>query len=86
MSQFQVAINFCIKLRPRTAGSVKLNSAVLFHMSYNWYWVNDEPNGGVFFSFKVLEVNPNDCEIMYRDSKTYAVSSYVILKKVNNIR
>ena len=70
MNQFQVAINFCIERRSRTAGSVKLNSAVLFHMYYNWYWVNDEPKGGVFFFFKIWDVNPNDREVMYRDSQT----------------
>jgi len=35
----------------------------------------------VIFFFKIWEVNPNDCEVMYRDSQTYAISSYVISKK-----
>ena len=78
MNQFQVTIDICVEWRPRAAGSVKLNSAVLFHMSYNWYLVNDEPNGDVFFFFKMWGINSNDCEVIYRDSQTYGISSYVI--------
>ena len=37
------------------------------------------------FFLKIWEVNLNDCEVMYRDSQTYAISSYVILKKRKKI-